>query len=95
MTIQYTGFQLKPRGRDYNYRVVNPKSEIREFTLTISNQAFAARQVPYQDGADLCYQKLRRDLAAETVDTPVPRHHTISSQELEEYRVRHRPSRRH
>lgn len=95
MTIQYLGFSLKPRGRDYNYRVVDPKTETREFTLTISNQAFLARQVPFQDAADLCYQKLRKDLAAETAETPLPRHHTVSSQELEEYRVRHRPSRRH
>ncbi len=95
MTIQYLGFQLKPRGRDYNYRVVDPKAETREFTLTISNQAFAAQHVPYQDAADLCYQKLRRDLAAETAESPVPRHHTISSEELAEYRLRNRPSRKH
>lgn len=95
MTIQYLGFQLKSRGRDYRYRVVDPKTEPREFTLTISNQAFAARQVPYQDAADLCYQKLRRDLATETIENPIPRHYTISSQELTEYRERHRPARRH
>ena len=95
MTIQYLGFQLKPRGRDYNYRVVDPKTETREFTLTISNQAFLARQVPYQDAADLCYQKLRKDLAAETPESPIPRHHTVSIEELDEYRTRHRPSRKH
>ena len=91
MTIQYLGFQLKPRGRDYNYRVIGAKIETREFTLTISNQAFANRQVPYQDAADLCYQKLRKDLAAETAESPVPRHATISIQELDAYRDRHRP----
>ncbi len=95
MTIQYLGFQLKPRGRDYNYRVVAAKSEPREFTLTISNQAFADRHVPYQDAADLCYQKLRKDLAAETAESPIPRHHTVSIQELDEYRARHRPARKH
>lgn len=95
MTIQYLGFELKSRGRDYRYRVVDPKSETREFTLTILNQAFASRQVPYQDAADLCYQKLRRDLATETAENPIPRHHTVSSVELDLYRERHRPSRRH
>ena len=94
MVIQYLGFQLKPRGRDYSYRVVGPKSETREFTLTISNQAFADRQVPYQDAADLCYQKLRKELAAENAESPLPRHHTISKQELDEYRARYRPVRR-
>jgi hypothetical protein len=94
MTIQYVGFQLKPRGRDYNYRVVSPKNETREFTLTISNQAFADRQVPYQDAADLCYQKLRRELAAETAENPVHQHFTISSQELADYRQKYRPAKR-
>ena len=95
MTIQYIGFDLKPRGRDYRYRVVDPKTEPREFALTISNQAFAARLVAYQDAADLCYQKLRRDLAAETEENPLPRHHTVSSAEIEQYREKNRPSRRH
>jgi len=94
MVIQYLGFRLKPRGRDYSYRVVGPKNETREFILTISNQAFADRQVPYQDAADLCYQKLRRDLAAETAENPLGRHHTVSNQELDEYRQRHRPVKR-
>ena len=93
--IQYLGFRLKPRGRDYNYRVVGPKNETREFTLTISYQAFADRQVPYQDAADLCYQKLRKDLAAESAENLLPRHHKISDQELDEYRARHRPTRKH
>ena len=95
MTIQYLGFQLKARGRDYNYRVMGAKIETREFTLSISNQAFANRHVPYQDAADLCYQKLRKDLAAETAESPIPRHVTISIQELDAYRDRHRPARKH
>ena len=33
MVIQYVGFQLKPRGREYAYRVVDMKNEAREFTL--------------------------------------------------------------
>lgn len=94
MMIQYIGFQLKPRGRDYNYRVVDTKHETREFTLTISNQAFVDRQVPYQDAADLCYQKLRRELAAETPECPLQRHFTISNQELDAYREKCRPVRK-
>jgi hypothetical protein len=52
--IQYLGFQPKPRGRDYLYLVIDAKAGKREFTFTISNQAFAERRVPYQDAADLC-----------------------------------------
>jgi len=94
MVIQYIGFQLKPRGRDYTYRVVDTKCEPREFTLTISNQAFTERHVPYQDAAGLCYQKLQRELAAENADRPLQRHFTISDQELDEYRQKYRPTKR-
>jgi hypothetical protein len=94
LVIQYVGFQLKPRGRDYSYRVVDPKNEPREFTLTISNQAFVERHVPYQDAADLCYQKLQKELSAESAEHPLQRHFTISDQELDEYRERIRPAKK-
>jgi hypothetical protein len=93
--IQYLGFQLKPRGRDYSYRVVDPKAETREFTLTISNQAFMERRVPYQDAPGLCYQKLQRDLTTETPERPLRQHFTVSDQELAEFRERYHPVKRH
>ena len=92
--IQYTGFQLKPRGREYCYRVLDPKAEAREFTLTILKRAFEDRHFPYQDGADLCYQKLQRDLLAETEDLPLQAHIVISDQELDDYLAKHRPAKR-
>jgi len=92
MIIQYIGFQLKPRGRDYSYRVIDPKSETREFTLTISNQAFVERHVPYQDAAAICYQKLQRELAVESPEQPLRQHFTVSDQELDAYRERYRPA---
>jgi len=94
MVIQYIVFQLRPRGRDYSYRVVDPKSENREFILTISNQAFVERHVPYQDAAALCYQKLQKEHAAERTERPLQRHFTISDQELDEYRQRYRPDKK-
>lgn len=94
MQIQYLGFQTKSRGRDYTYRVIDPKSENREFIFTISNQTFAEGRVPYQDAADLCYQKLQKDLGLETADQPLPRHLTLSDVDLDDYRTKHRPARR-
>jgi hypothetical protein len=92
--IQYIGFQLKPRGRDYSYRVLNSKAETREFTFTISNQAFLEKHIPYQDAAALCYQKLERELLTETVETPLGKHFTISDQEIDAYREKYRPARK-
>lgn len=94
MQIQYLGFELRPHGRDYTYRVIEAKRENREFTFTISNRAFAERHVPYQDAADICYQKLRKALGLESVEQPLPRRCTLLDQELDEYREKHRPVKR-
>jgi hypothetical protein len=92
--IQYLGFELKPRGRDYRYLVVDPKSENREITFTITNQAFLDCGIRYQDAAELCYQKLRTALNVEANAQPLPRRSTISEQELHEYRDKNRPAKR-
>lgn len=94
MQIQYVGFQLKERGREYLYRVLDPRAKPREFGLTILNQAFAGKHVPYQDAADLCYRKLQRALVGECADQPLPRHSVISDQELDEYLQSQRPTKR-
>ena len=92
MLIQYCGFQAQPYGRDYVYRVIGGTSEKRQFTLTISNKAFADSRLPYQAAADLCYQKLQKALDLETPEQPLPLRLTLSDQELEEYREKHRPA---
>jgi hypothetical protein len=94
MLLRYIGFKLQARGRDYSYQAVGPKDETREFVLTISNHAFLARQIPYQDGADICYQKLRKELDAETPELRLKPHLTISDQELDAYRQKYRPTKR-
>ena len=94
MQIQYLGFQLKPRGRDYLYRVVDTKTEDREFTFTISNQAFIQNGILYQDAADLCFQQLRRKLDLETPEKPIPRRLIPSDEEFREYLEEHRPAKR-
>ena len=92
--IQYLGFQLKPRGRDYLYLVLSKNTENREFTLTISNQSFVQKHMPYQDAAGVCYEKLRKDLDVETPEKPLPSHATLSDRELDEYLEKHRPIKR-
>ena len=94
MQIQYLGFHLKSHGRDYTYRVIDKRAEDREFTFSISNRAFVESRVPYQDAADLCYQKLQKALDLETAEQPLPRRSCLSNQELDEYREKHRPVKR-
>jgi len=92
--IQYLGFQLKAQGRDYIYKVIDKSTEEREFVFTIFNRTFMQSGVPYQDAADLCYQKLQKALSLETAEQPFPRRSTLSDQELKDYRLEHRPARK-
>ncbi len=94
MQIQYLGFELRASGREYSYRVVNPKEGDREFVLSISNRAFSEHHFPYQDAAGLCYRKLQRALHVESPENPIPRRAALSDQELDEYMVNRRPVRK-
>ena len=94
MSIHYTGFQVQSHGRDYSYYVLDPPAASRHFILTVSHQAFAERQILFQDAADLCYQILQRALPAETEERPLWPHRTVSDQELDAYRATHRPTRK-
>jgi hypothetical protein len=93
MQIQYVGFQLKERGREYLYRVLDPRQKPREFGFTILNQAFTVKRVPYQDAAELCYRKLQRALGDDSAE-PLPRHSIVSDQDLDEYLQSQRPTKR-
>ena len=95
VSIQYAGFQVQPHGRDYSYYVLNPPSVSRHFICTISHQAFTERRILYQDAADLCYQKLQREILSETGEQPLQPHCMISDQELDAYRATHRPTKHH
>jgi len=86
--VQFLGFQSKPLVREYTFSVRERATEPREYTLTISNKAFDARLVRYQDAPDICSHKLRRELAA-AENHPEESHFRISDAELEEYRTAH------
>jgi hypothetical protein len=95
LQIQYLGFRPKARGRDYAYLVIEANSKPREFVVSIPTQALMERRVRYQDAASICYQKLRMALQEETAERPLPRHATLSDQELDKYRGMHTPAKRH
>ena len=90
LNVQYVGFEAKLKIRVYKFLVKQGAEDAREFTLAISNDAFLAHRVRYQDAPDICAHRLQRDLAA-TDNQPLKTHSVISDVELEEYRVAHSP----
>ena len=86
--VQYVGFEAKPLVREYTFTVRESATEPREFTLTITNEAFDSHRARYQDDPDICSLKLRRELTT-YANHPPKTHFRITDSELEDYRSAH------
>jgi hypothetical protein len=92
--LQYIGFETKGQGRDYSFQVRYAAEDVRDFTLTIPNEAFLSHRVKYQDAPDVCSLKLRRELMA-NVNHASNTHFAVSDVEIETYRAGHAPKSPH
>lgn len=88
--MQYVGFEVGPLVREYRFVVRDAEPEPLSYTVTISNEAFNAHRVRYQDGAEICSQKLQRELDAHA-NHPPSTNFSISDAELTTYRDAHAP----
>ena len=88
--VEYVGFTTKGASREYALRVKHPAGECTDFTLVIPNEAFVAHRVRYQDGPDICFLKLQRELLAGAGALPRPRL-DVTEADLEAYRAAHAP----
>jgi hypothetical protein len=88
--MQYLGFEPKNEWREYSFQVRYGGEDVRDFTLTILNEAFTSRRVRYQDAPDVCSVKLRRELIANP-NYPSHTNFTISDTELADYKAGHTP----
>ena len=88
--IEYRGFNAKPLVREYTFSVREAAMEPREYTLTITNEAFDSHRARYQDAPDICSLRLRRELAANS-NHPLKTHYRITDVELDDYRTSHGP----
>lgn len=86
--MQYMGFEAKNQGREYLFQVRCSTEDMREFTLTIADEAFNARRVRYQDAPGVCSLRLRRELVGNAnclANTNFP----ITDAEMDDYRTAH------
>ncbi len=92
--MQYLGFEPKNEWREYSFQVRYGADDIRQFTLTILNEAFTSHRVRYQDAPDVCSVRLRRELI---VNPNYPSHTSfaISDNELADYKAGHSPKASH
>jgi hypothetical protein len=92
IAIQYLGFQDVRDRREYTLCAQRGDQEGR-YTLSIELAAFANRQALLQDGPDICYQKLLRELADSKVRGACAI--AVTPSELTAYRESHAPPKRH
>jgi hypothetical protein len=85
--VQYIGFRSSALGRDYAFSVREPGAEPREYTLTITSEAFASHRARYQDAAEICSLRLHQELAISPND-PAATHFGITDTELAVYDAR-------
>jgi len=86
--MQYIGYESKNRGREYAFQVRFAAEDVRDFTVTITAEAFDSRRVRFQDAPDVCSLRLKRELTA-NVDCPSKKNFLITDSDLDEYRTSH------
>jgi hypothetical protein len=94
MLIQYLGYQTVSNARTYSFRVVDSQKNEREFTVQIINQTLLDNHFKCQDVPDLCFAKLKSELAGETQDQLLPSQMTVSNAEFHKYIEDHYPAKR-
>ncbi len=62
--VQYVGFRTTASGREYTLCATGGL-EPRLFVLLIPGDAFVSHTVRFQDGPDLCFRRLQRELTAD------------------------------
>jgi hypothetical protein len=91
LSVEYLGFRSVRDRREY-LLCARLGTEICEYTVWIANSAFAAGHALFQDGPDICYQKLRRELG--DAELTGGRSFEVTETELLDYRTAHAPPQR-
>ena len=85
--LQYVGFESKGAVRECAFTLRGTDSE---YFVTISNDAFVAHRVRFQDAPEICSLRLHREFAART-DHPPSIRFSVTDAELADYKDAHTP----
>jgi hypothetical protein len=90
--MEYMGFTSTALGREYAFHVRFSPQETRDYTVTISSEAFRSRRVSYQDGPNMCSSRLKRELTA-NLDLPSGTSFLIDEKEIDDQKLLEMPKR--
>ena len=82
---QYIDMRTTVLGREYTLRALGA-AEPRVFVLLIPGAAFASHAIRFQDGPDLCFRRLQRELTADPDLLPAD-DLVLTDQEITDYRA--------
>jgi len=91
--VEYLGFTTSGPAREYLFRARHAGEVYQDFALIIPSAAFLSRRVRYQDGPEICFLRLQRELLA-AADAPPAARLAVTDAELDEYRIAHTPTAR-
>lgn len=86
---EYMGFTVDGTSRVYTMRVWTQDRVVHEVQIAIANQAFLSNRVRYQDGAEICFLKLGRELSQCGEGSIPTTRLEVTDAELDEYREAH------
>jgi hypothetical protein len=86
--MEYMGFTSTTQGREYAFHVRFSPQDSRDYTVTITSNAFSSRCVSYQDGPNVCSARLKRELTVNP-DAPTGTSFLIEEKELDDHKVTH------
>jgi hypothetical protein len=90
--LEYIGVTPRATEREYTMRLREVTGERRDFKLVIASEVFRSQRARYQDGPDICFQKMQRELqACEGTGTLPNDRLLVTDAEIDAYRESHKP----
>ena len=88
--VEYVGFTTKGAHRVYALRIRRGATEPVDVNVLIATTAFTSGRVRYQDGPEVCFLKLQKELLA-AADGKTPKEYSVSDADLADYKAAHSP----
>ena len=88
--VEYVGFTTRGPHRVYTLRIRRVAEEPEDFAVLIESAAFLAKRVRYQDGPEVSFLKLQKEMLALPGGTP-QRQLSVNDADLAEYKAAHTP----
>jgi hypothetical protein len=88
--VEYVGFTTRGTHRVYTLRIRRVAEEPEDFNVLIDSAAFLAKRVRYQDGPEISFLKLQKELLAANGGKP-QRELAVTDSDLADYKAAHTP----